>query len=117
MANDVHKPSSIAALKAASPRIAEAFLNMRNVVVAESSLDSKTQELILLAGFVVGRQEGGFRTHAGRALDAGATVADLKTAVLLTLGASAAVEAVGDALGWVNDIATARAVSGEGATV
>jgi alkylhydroperoxidase/carboxymuconolactone decarboxylase family protein YurZ len=105
MADDVRKPSSIAALKAASPRIAEAFLNMRDVVVAESSLDPKTQELILLAGFVVGRQQGGFRTHAGRALAAGASVADLKTAVLLTLGASAAVEAVGDALTWVEEIA------------
>jgi alkylhydroperoxidase/carboxymuconolactone decarboxylase family protein YurZ len=105
MADEVRKPSSIAVLKAASPRVAEAFLDMRSVVVSESSLDPKTQELILLAGFVVGRQEGGFRTHAGRALAAGATVTDLQTAVLLTLGASAAVEAVGDALSWVDDIA------------
>ena len=105
MADNVRKPSSIAALKASSPSIAEAFLKLRSVVVAESSLDAKTQELILLAGYVVGRQEGGFRTHAGRALEAGATVADLKTAVLLTLGGQASVEAVGDALGWVDEIA------------
>lgn len=108
MTDTIRKPGSIAVLKASSAPVAEAFLNLRSVVVAESSLDAKTQELILLAGYVVGRQEGGFRTHAGRALDAGATVADLKTAVLLTLGAQASVEAVGDALGWVDDIAAGR---------
>jgi alkylhydroperoxidase/carboxymuconolactone decarboxylase family protein YurZ len=108
MPNTVNKPSSIATLKATSPRVAERFLNLRSAVVAESSLDAKTQELILLAGFVVSRQEGGFRTHAGRALDAGATFADVKTAVLLTLGAQASVEAVGDALGWADDIAVSR---------
>ena len=108
MADTVSKKSSIATLKAASPRVAEAFLNLRSVVVAESTLDVKTQELILVAGYVVGRQPGGFRTHAGRALDAGATVADLKTAVLLTFGGHTSVEAVGDALGWLDDVAAAR---------
>ena len=102
------KPGSIAILQAASPRVSEAFMNLRNIVGAESSLDRKTQELISLAGYVVGRQEGGFRTHAGRALDNGATAADLKTVALLTLGASASVEAVADALRWVEEVVAAR---------
>jgi alkylhydroperoxidase/carboxymuconolactone decarboxylase family protein YurZ len=105
--HDQHKRrTSVDELRDAYPDVADAFFALRAAIERSSSLDRKTQELIMLAGYVVARQEGGFKTHAARALAHGASLDDIKTAVLVTLGATAAVEPVGIALRWADEVAS-----------
>ena len=109
MALDTAKRPSPVVLKGSFPTVAESFGALRASILQAGSLDQKTQELIVLAGFTVARQESGFKSHARRALDHGATPEDVKTAVVVTLGAVASIELVGDALGWVEDVLAERA--------
>lgn len=71
-------------------------------------LDAKTLELILLSGYTVARKEGGYKTHAGRALDLGATPEEILHATVINLAANAAIEQVSDALGWADEVIAAR---------
>ena len=109
MAVDTAKRPSPVVLKSSFPSVAESFAALRAAIVKAGSLDQKLQELIVLAGFVVARQESGFKSHARRALDHGAAPEDVKTAVVVNLGATASIELVGDALRWVDEVLAERA--------
>lgn len=108
MAVAVAKRPSPVTLKASFPSVAEQFAALRASIVEAGSLEKKYQELIVIAGFVVSRQESGFKSHARRALDFGASPEDVKTAVVVNLGATASIEVVADALQWVEDVVAER---------
>jgi len=88
-------------IKPEFPSVAEAFLRLRQEVAAAGPLETKYRELCILAGFAAIGSERGIRTHVHRAVAAGATVEEVKHALLLTLGSSAGLSEVVDAYTWV----------------
>jgi 4-carboxymuconolactone decarboxylase len=103
----IGKPSPVV-LAAASAAVAEGFQQLRERVREAGPLDVREQNLILLSGFTVARKESGFKSHARRALEGGATADEVRHAVLLNLGAVASIELVADALRWADEVISAR---------
>lgn len=101
MAAEPSPRTALDVLKQHAPEAADAFGALRRSLASAGSLPPATQELIVCATFVVTGQEAAFRTHARRALQHGASVAELRQAVLLTLGATATLAQVAAALRWV----------------
>lgn len=96
-------PSSHEYLARRHPHVSEAFFDhLRPALEASGSLDKKTKELVMLAGYVVAGQPRAFSVHLRRALQAGADADQVRQTVLLTLGASATLEQVVNALWWVD---------------
>lgn len=101
------KPTAPATVKAVYPGVYDSFMAMRGVLGKAGPLDARTLELILLSGFTVARQESGFKVHCKRALELGASADDVKHAVVINLGATCAIEPVGEALVWIDEILAA----------
>lgn len=109
MAQATGRLGSVDELRKRFPDVADGFAGgLRKAVDGAGPLDTRTRELILLAGYVTGRQAEGFKTHAGRALAAGATPEEVRHATVLALGATAALEPVVDALIWADEVIEAR---------
>ena len=92
------------------PRLWEGFQAARGAIREAGPLDVKTQELINTAIYATVGAEGGTRTHAGRAHEAGATAAELRQAVLLSLGVGMGFSPTYRALDWVREELEARGV-------
>ncbi|BDH56528.1 carboxymuconolactone decarboxylase family protein [Tsukamurella sp. PLM1] len=95
--------SNVDHLRDVSPALADAFRAVRVAQDAHGPLDAKQRELILLAGFAVTRNEGGFRVHTNRARDAGATVEEIEQVVFLMLGTNLGLVPVVEAISWAHD--------------
>ncbi len=95
-------PSVMGELRKTSGAVADAFMQMRNIIAA-GPIDSKCRELILVATCVASRNEGGLRTHCWRAADEGATREEIEQAILLNLGASQTLSPVVEALAWARE--------------
>jgi alkylhydroperoxidase/carboxymuconolactone decarboxylase family protein YurZ len=104
MSVNVKKPPSPQTLGKYFPGMIEAHHALQKAAVDGGPLDEKTRELILLGAFTAARQEGGFKSHARRALAAGATAEELRQAVALTMGNVTSIEVVADALLWVEAV-------------
>jgi 4-carboxymuconolactone decarboxylase len=102
------KLSSTEVLKQHGPQVFETFSAMRGAAGKAGPLEPKILELILLSGYTVARQEGGYKTHAGRAMDLGATAEEVIHASVINLGANAALEQVSDALTWADAVIAAH---------
>jgi 4-carboxymuconolactone decarboxylase len=77
------------------------FRAMREALVQAGPLDAKICELIIIASFATVGFEDSFKSHALRALMAGISKDEIEHAVLVTLGATAALATVTNALGWI----------------
>jgi AhpD family alkylhydroperoxidase len=66
-------------------------------------LDQKTRELVKLGMAIGGRLEGAVRSHAQRALEAGATPAEIEHVILLAITTSGLPTAVA-AFTWVEEL-------------
>ena len=109
MAQATGRLGSVDELRKRFPDVADGFqAGLRKAVDAAGPLDTRTRELILLAGYITARQSEGFKVHAGRALAAGATPEEVRHATVLVLGATAALEPVVDALIWADEVIAAR---------
>lgn len=102
------KRNSVDIVKEHAADLGAAFAALRGAASKAGPLDAKTLELCLLSGYIVARMEGGYKAHAKRALDLGATPAEIVHATAFNLGANAAIEAVSDALTWADEIIGAR---------
>lgn len=98
------KPPSPQTLGAHFPRMLEAHRALQSAAAEGGPLDERTRELILVGAFTAARQEGGFKSHAKRALAAGATPDELRQAVAITMGNVTSIEAVADALLWIDSV-------------
>jgi alkylhydroperoxidase/carboxymuconolactone decarboxylase family protein YurZ len=107
MASLPKRPSPVT-LKSSFPSIAERFAALRAEIVTAAGCEPKLQELMLLSGFLISRQASGFKVHAKRALEYGATEAEVRAAVVVNLGATASIELVADALHWVDELIADR---------
>ena len=82
----------------------EAFRAFRQAARTSGPLDKQTVEFILMAGFAAAGNEGPFRNHARRALETGVPLEALQQTVILTLGATAVLPAVAEALSWLDEV-------------
>jgi alkylhydroperoxidase/carboxymuconolactone decarboxylase family protein YurZ len=91
------------------PGVATAFRDgVRAAVDAAGELAPRERELIMLGAYTAARQPRAFAVHCRRALQAGAERGQVHHAVLLTLGASATLEMVVDALQWADEVVAER---------
>lgn len=84
-------------------RVWEAYDRLGATVHQGGPIEAKTRELVKLGMAIGGRLEGAVRSHAGRALEAGATRGEIEHVVALavtTVGFPTAVAA----FTWVEDI-------------
>ncbi len=83
------------------PKVWDGFQAARTAIREAGPLDVKTQELINTAVYATVGAEGGTRTHAGRAYQAGATPEEIRQAILLCLGVGLGFSPVYRAMEWV----------------
>ncbi len=85
------------------PEISESYAKLAVSCNEEGPLDEKTRELVKL-GIALGlSSEGAIKSHARRALEAGATAEDIRHAVLLTL-TTAGFPAMIAAIKWMDEV-------------
>src|ERR1700674_4654134 len=94
MSINVKKPPSPQTVGKHCPGMLEAHRALQAAAAQGGPLDERTRELILLGAFTAARQEGGFKSHARRALAAGATPEEVSQAVAMTMGNVTSVEQV-----------------------
>ena len=95
--------SNLDRLRTIAPDVATAFRGVRVAADEFGPLDAKQREFILLTGFAATRNEGGFRVHCTRAVEAGATLQEIQQVVILLLGTSLGLAPTVEALGWAHD--------------
>jgi alkylhydroperoxidase/carboxymuconolactone decarboxylase family protein YurZ len=81
-----------------------AFGALRKAVMKSGPLDEKTCELIVTASFAASGSQMSFNTHARRLLALGATVAEIRQAVLVTFAATTVFSDVVTALRWIDEL-------------
>ena len=86
-----------------APATYDAFQAMRQTV-RDGPLPPHFREIIVCIGFMMAGHKRGYVTHAGRALEAGATVDELRHAILATMGSNATFSQVVDALTWLEEV-------------
>jgi alkylhydroperoxidase/carboxymuconolactone decarboxylase family protein YurZ len=95
--------SNLDRLRKIAPDVATAFRSMRVAADSFGPLDPKQRELTLLTGFASTRNEGGFRVHCTRAIEAGASLAEIEHVVVLLLGTTLGLAPAVEALSWAHD--------------
>lgn len=84
------------------PAIIAALDNIGSMVRQAGPLDEKAIQLIQLAAAAAIGSEGALRSHARRALDAGASRAEMRQALLCLTG-TIGLPGVASALSWADD--------------
>jgi len=103
MSNQDTVVSNSERLRKVAPDVATAFRGLREAIDAAGPLDQKQRELCLLAGFAATRNEGGFRVHCHRAIQVGASSAEVEHVVLMMLGTNLGLAPAVEALRWVRE--------------
>ena len=91
-------------LKRVNAEVGDAFKIMRRAISASGPLNEETKELILISSFACVGFEPSFKVHALKARLAGISRSKLQQTVLLTLGATAALMRVTEALRWLDEV-------------
>jgi AhpD family alkylhydroperoxidase len=95
------------------PRAHAAYERLGKACHASGPLDAKTRELVKLGMSIAARSEGAVHSHVRKALNAGASPAEIRHAVLLaipTLGLPTTVAA----FTWVGDVLNRRSRAARG---
>lgn len=85
------------------PDFMQAAADLGKAVREAGPLDEKTVNLIQMAAAATARLEGGVHSHARRALAAGATVEEVRHA-LIVLASTIGFPSVATAMSWVSDL-------------
>jgi len=101
--NEIKIPKHYRKIESKHPKVAQLHKELADAAYAEGPLDAKTAHLIQLAAAAGIRSEGAVHSHARRALEAGATEAELRHAVIL-LTTTLGFPAVAAAMDWLNDL-------------
>jgi AhpD family alkylhydroperoxidase len=89
-------PKAFLEFGAQQPKVIEAYERLGGACAAAGPLDGRLRELVKLGMAIGGRLEGAVRSHARRALEAGATPEEIRHVVALavpTVGLPTAVAA------------------------
>lgn len=97
------KPKHYQKLQASHPEVIAAAEALGKAAQEAGPLEQKTLHLIQLAASVVLRSEGAVRSHGRRAREAGATVEEIRHAVL-ALTATIGFPTVAAALDWLEKV-------------
>jgi alkylhydroperoxidase/carboxymuconolactone decarboxylase family protein YurZ len=89
------------------PDVAEALDRLGAATEKAGPLDARTQHLVELGMAMASQSRGGVRSHARRALDAGATVDELHHVVSLAISTSGFPTAIASYT-WINDVVENR---------
>lgn len=90
-------------IKGQYPKFVEALEKLGEAARQEGPLEAKTAHLIQMAAAAANRSEGSVHSHARRALEAGASPAEVYHAVIL-LTSTIGFPATSAALSWVHDV-------------
>src|SRR4051812_45823179 len=101
-------PATHLSFRTSYPEIAIAYEQLGKVTQEWGPLDKKTRELVKLAIAVGNRHEGGVHAHTRRALDAGASMDEVRHVVLLAL-TSIGFPGMIASLTWVEDVLSGEA--------
>lgn len=104
-----HKPKHFQMLGRQYPEYMEALARLGETSQAMGPLDARICHLIQLGAAAASHSEGAVHSHARRALESGATSAEIHHA-LLCLTSTIGFPAVSAALSWVDDL---NAVGGD----
>ena len=85
------------------PQIVEALDACGSATANAGPMDQKTVELVRLAIAIGARQEGGVHSHTRRALEAGATVDEIRQVALLAITSIGFPNAMA-AMSWIEDV-------------
>jgi alkylhydroperoxidase/carboxymuconolactone decarboxylase family protein YurZ len=96
-------PKHFYKLREKFPSYIDALEQLGETVRTVGPLDEKTCQLVQLAAAAASRSEGAVHSHARRALDAGAGVAELEHA-LVCLTSTIGFPAVSAAISWIEDL-------------
>lgn len=96
-------PDQYLLIKKRHSKLFEAVCNLGRAVRASGPIDEKTSHLVQLAASAAIRSEGSVHSHARRAIEAGATVDEVRHAVIL-LTSTIGFPTVSAALSWVDDV-------------
>jgi AhpD family alkylhydroperoxidase len=108
-------PPAFAAMKDAYPAVWDSQSAMNQTCDEAGPLDARTRELIKVAVLAAAGYEQSVKGHAHLALEAGASAAEVRQAVLLAAG-PAGIPAVAYGLSWVEEALSATAASPAGET-
>ncbi len=87
--------------------IADAYRKVGDLCAQAGPIDLKTQQLIQLGVSIGASSKGAVRSHARRALDAGASEGEIMQTVLVS-GSIVGFPAMIAAYGWVQEVISAR---------
>jgi AhpD family alkylhydroperoxidase len=96
-------PATYRRFRADNPEVADALDRLGAATEQAGPLDPRTQHLVQLGMAVAGQAEGAVRSHARRALEAGATVEELRHVVLLAISTSGFPTAMASS-SWVDEV-------------
>jgi 4-carboxymuconolactone decarboxylase len=89
------------------PEVFAAVESMGETLKRQGPIEEKTAQLIQLAAAAANRSEGAVHSHTRRALDAGASVGEVRHALLL-LVSTIGLSAVMAALSWADEVIEAE---------
>lgn len=87
--------------------IADAYRQVGDLCAEAGPIDAKTQHLIQMGVSIGAESKGGVRSHARRAMDAGASPEEVAQTVLLSM-TIVGFPAMIAAYGWIQEVLTAR---------
>ncbi len=99
----VKPPNLYLKLQQEHPKFFEAWDAVGTTVRAAGPIDKKTAHLVQLAASAAIRSEGAVHSHVRRALDAGATAAEIEQALMLTAPTIGFPNVIA-ALSWAHDV-------------
>lgn len=91
----------------AHPKLVRAYEQLGEALLGEGPLDRRTAELVKLGIAVGGRLEGAVHAHVRRAREAGASDADIRHAIRLSL-TTVGFPTMMSALSWAEDVLSSR---------
>lgn len=91
-------------LKQVNPNAGDAFKLMRKAIAEGGPLEDEMRELILLSSFACVGFEPSFKVHALKARLAGISREKIQHAILVPLGATAALMRVTEAFRWLDEV-------------
>lgn len=105
--SEAYLPKPYKVFVANHPEVAEAYQQLGEACHKAGPLDDKTRHLIKLGISTALRSEGGVKAQTRRSLDAGASVDEIRHAVMMSL-TTAGFPGMIAAMGWVNEVVDAR---------
>jgi len=104
MTKDRHDlPKHYSTIMAKHPKLSQALDSLGEAIREEGPINAKTGHLIQLAAAASIRSEGSVHSHTRRALESGATPAEIRHSLIL-LVSTVGFPTVASALSWANDI-------------